>query len=257
MKLNMRLTKIEKSMMNTYLLLTFSIAWGTELLLILLYRLPLSSSAFLQVLYYIGLGFGCGMAPAYAAFIVERKCHGMMLRSFLRKVIETHSMKRCLGVLLLFGLIQFCACALQERYTGNPCYLFVLFMPLMIYGGGMEEVGWQGILQPLLQKRFPFLIAVLIEGAVWSIWHLPLWFIPGRNPGRSAQDYQKYLGIRSASCLVKYRLGWNVYSHVTMQLSQYKNSYNQRNTNIGSYGTSISYENKTITASRYNYHTLE
>lgn len=79
----------------------------------------------------------------------------------------------------------------------------------------------------------------------------------GRNPGRSAQNYQKYLGIRSASCLVKYRLGWNVYSHVTMQLSQYKNSYNQRNTNIGSYGTSISYENKTITASRYNYHTLE
>lgn len=55
----------------------------------------------------------------------------------------------------------------------------------------------------------------------------------GRDPGRSAQDYQKYLGIRSASCLVKYRLGWNVYSHVTMQLSQYKNSYNQRNTNIG------------------------
>ena len=47
--------------------------------------------------------------------------------------------------LLLFGLIQFCACALQERYTGNPWYLFVLFMPLMIYGGGMEEVGWQGI----------------------------------------------------------------------------------------------------------------
>jgi len=101
----MRLTKIEKSMMNTYLLLTFSIAWGTELLLILLYRTPLSTGAFLQVLYYIGLGFGCGM----------------------------------------------------------------------------EEVGWQGILQPLLQKRFPFLIAVLIEGAVWSIWHLPLWFIPASS----------------------------------------------------------------------------
>ena len=77
----------------------------------------------------------------------------------------------------------------------------------------------------------------------------------GRDPGRSAQDYQKYLGIRSASCLVKYRLGWNVYSHVTMQLSQYEDSYNQCNTNIGSYGTSISYENKTITAACYNYHT--
>lgn len=60
----------------------------------------------------------------------------------------------------------------------------------------------------------------------------------GRNPGRSAQNYQKYLGIRSAPCLVKYRLGWNVYSHVTMQLSQYEDSYNQCNTNIGSYGTS-------------------
>lgn len=52
----MRLTKIEKSMINTYLLLTFSIAWGTELLLIFLYCTPLSTSAFLQVVYYKKLG---------------------------------------------------------------------------------------------------------------------------------------------------------------------------------------------------------
>ena len=168
-------------MLKTYLLFAFLIAWVTELILIQLYHTPLATSSFLNVLYYIGLGFGCGMAPAYAAFIVERKYHGTTPRMFLKEILKTVSMKKCIAVLVLFGLIQFSACALQENYVGNPWYLFILFMPLMIYGGGLEEVGWQGILQPLLQKQFPFLISVLIEGVIWSIWHLPLWFIPASS----------------------------------------------------------------------------
>lgn len=180
-KINMSFTKNEKSMLKTYLLFAFLIAWSTELILILLYHTPLATSGFLNVLYYIGLGFGCGMAPAYAAFIVERKYHGTTPRMFLKKILKTVSMKQCIAVLALFGIIQFFACALQERYIGNPWYLFILFMPLMIYGGGLEEVGWQGILQPLLQKQFPFLAAVLIEGIIWSVWHLPLWFIPASS----------------------------------------------------------------------------
>lgn len=177
----MSFSKNEKSMLKTYLLFAFLIAWGTELILIVLYHTPLAASSFLNALYYIGLGFGCGMAPAYAAYIVKRKYHRITLRMFLREILRTVSMKQCIAVLALFGMIQFFACALQEHYTGNPWYLFILFIPLMVYGGGLEEVGWQGILQPLLQKRFPFLAAVLIEGIIWSVWHLPLWFIPASS----------------------------------------------------------------------------
>lgn len=75
------------------------------------------------------------------------------------------------------------ACVVQESYLGNPWYLFILYIPLMIFGGGLEEIGWRGVFQPLLEKRFSFIMAALIEGVIWSLWHLPLWFVPNASQG--------------------------------------------------------------------------
>lgn len=79
--------------------------------------------------------------------------------------------------------LQIVAGDLQESYLGNPWYLFILFMPMMIWGGGLEEIGWRGVFQPLLEKRFSFLVAALIEGVIWGVWHLPLWFVPNSTQG--------------------------------------------------------------------------
>ena len=38
-----------------------------------------------------------------------------------------------------------------------------------------EEPAWRGFLLPLLQRRFSPVTATLIIGAIWAIWHLPLW----------------------------------------------------------------------------------
>ena len=51
----------------------------------------------------------------------------------------------------------------------------------MIIGGGIEEIGWRGCLQPELQKKLPITISALIIGVIWAIWHLPLFFIIGTN----------------------------------------------------------------------------
>jgi membrane protease YdiL (CAAX protease family) len=52
-------------------------------------------------------------------------------------------------------------------------------LPLFIIGGGLEEIGWRGYLQPKLEKVTNYLVSVLIVGVIWSIWHLPLWLISG------------------------------------------------------------------------------
>lgn len=62
-----------------------------------------------------------------------------------------------------------------------PLYFAILSLPIMIIGGGFEEIGWRGFLQPSLEKRFSPLISSLIVGIVWAIWHAPLWFVPGTN----------------------------------------------------------------------------
>lgn len=177
------ITKENLRTLWSYLFYTFAIAWGTELLLIALFRFNLLNENATLFLYFTVIGFGAGMAPAYAAFIVQRKQTGIKLKAFCRQVFYTENVRRSIVVLLIFAVIQFASCAVQESYLGNPWYLFILFMPMMIWGGGLEEIGWRGVFQPLLEKRFSFLGAALVEGVIWSVWHLPLWFVPNSTQG--------------------------------------------------------------------------
>jgi uncharacterized protein len=54
-------------------------------------------------------------------------------------------------------------------------YLFVLFAN----GPLQEELGWRGYELPSLQKKHNPLESSLILGALWGLWHLPLFFMPG------------------------------------------------------------------------------
>ena len=42
-----------------------------------------------------------------------------------------------------------------------------------------EEIGWRGFALPHLQKRYNALLATLIVGILWGLWHLPLIFLGG------------------------------------------------------------------------------
>ncbi len=53
-------------------------------------------------------------------------------------------------------------------YLGT--FVFVLFL-----GGGLEEPGWRGFGQPVLQEKHSPLRATLILGLVWGVWHVPVY----------------------------------------------------------------------------------
>ena len=55
----------------------------------------------------------------------------------------------------------------------------------MVVFGGLEELGWRGLLLPALSKFFRYQIAALIVGVVWGLWHLPLFFMHGAAQYRS------------------------------------------------------------------------
>lgn len=48
----------------------------------------------------------------------------------------------------------------------------------LILGPTGEELGWRGLMQPLLAEQMGWLAASLTVGAVWFAWHLPLWLVP-------------------------------------------------------------------------------
>jgi membrane protease YdiL (CAAX protease family) len=53
-----------------------------------------------------------------------------------------------------------------------------------------EEVAWRGFVLPRLQARYGAVIAGLILGVMWGLWHTPLFFING-----TGQSHWPYLGF--------------------------------------------------------------
>jgi membrane protease YdiL (CAAX protease family) len=52
-------------------------------------------------------------------------------------------------------------------------------LAIMLFLGPIEEFGWRGVAQPLLQRHFAPLWAGMIIGVVWGIWHIPAFYLAG------------------------------------------------------------------------------
>lgn len=68
-----------------------------------------------------------------------------------------------------------------EKYNGKTVYTYMDIIPIAIFavliGPLGEETGWRGFALPRLQKRFGVVAATIILGSIWSLFHLPLWFV--------------------------------------------------------------------------------
>lgn len=64
----------------------------------------------------------------------------------------------------------------------QPVGLPVAFVFILLLGGPLqEELGWRGVLQERLQERWNALIASVVVGLTWGIWHPPF-FLPSSGP---------------------------------------------------------------------------
>ena len=64
--------------------------------------------------------------------------------------------------------------------VGNLWLSVLIFGQILVLGGPLgEEFGWRGYALPALTQHLGWRWASLIVGAVWALWHLPLFFIPG------------------------------------------------------------------------------
>ena len=53
-----------------------------------------------------------------------------------------------------------------------------MFFKFIVFGG-LEEIGWRYVFQPLLQEKFHYFQATILTFIIWSIWHLLFFYIDG------------------------------------------------------------------------------
>jgi len=128
--------------------------------------------------------------PLVAAVIVTAQESGRAgLRSLLSRIVRWRVAPIWYGVTILGPLVlTLAAIALHVALggqmpslgalIGSLPILLVTAVYMLIFVALGEEVGWRGYALPALQARYSALLASLILGVLWALWHLPVFFNP-------------------------------------------------------------------------------
>jgi membrane protease YdiL (CAAX protease family) len=140
--------------------------------------ISIKNNYFLYIPYLIG-----GWSPTIASYIAFKKENGTTLfKGWLKNIFDFKQNVLSYLLIVIFGIIYILPqCIISGYDNGAPLYAIIIMIPMMLFGGGLEETGWRYILQSELEKRFNFTVSTLIVSIIWWIWHLPLFFIQGVN----------------------------------------------------------------------------
>ncbi|MEQ8743016.1 CPBP family intramembrane glutamic endopeptidase [Parasphingorhabdus sp.] len=125
-------------------------------------------------------------APGIAGLILVLAYSGLTgLRAFLSRLL----LWRCAPVwwvfILLFIPAVFIAGSLVKGgpllapFSPEGAGPMISLMAMMLFLGPVEELGWRGVAQPLLQRQLAPFWAGAIIGAAWGLWHLPAFYLAG------------------------------------------------------------------------------
>lgn len=142
---------------------------------------------------FLGILFSIG--PALAAVIISQVMQGKIgVKNLLKGLLKWRVNLVWYLVALLGPIIIFVAGQVMTKLMdltveptvipSNP-FLFVVAVLTVILSNTGEEIGWRGFALPHLQKRYNALLATLIVGLLWSLWHLPLVFLTGNSMAQS------------------------------------------------------------------------
>lgn len=175
--------RTERTRLASYALLALGLSWAVWVPALLL----LGDGAVPVVM----LG---AFGPAVAAGIMVRR-EGGSIRHWLRRLAVVRLSARWYVAALTIPLVEPAVTTTVAVLDGATLDLGELaarlplvlggFVVVMLVGGGQEELGWRGWLLPRLQDGASPLVASLALGALWAVWHLPLFLLdmPGYADG--------------------------------------------------------------------------
>ena len=122
---------------------------------------------------------------------------------------------RWYAIILLFAPVLFTIAVLLDLASGDsdtsaqigktfasllsaPSTIIPFVIVTLINGPIPEELGWRGYALDQLQARWSALAASIILGALWTVWHLPLFFFQGMKHDVGIQSQWFWLFVLQA-----------------------------------------------------------
>jgi membrane protease YdiL (CAAX protease family) len=179
-----------------FLILTIIISWS-----LWIPAAALGLNAFSVPIIFL-LFFG-GLGPMISSLILTYTTLGRSgLKDLWERLTQFKKIKK-IHYLIIFILIPgicFLAIILESLFLKlgssfeyslelllSPISLIGLIIFTFFFGPLPEEIGWRGYGLDSLQEKWKPFLSTLILGIIWSIWHVPLFFMKG--------TYQNELGL--------------------------------------------------------------
>ncbi len=183
---------------GAYAALTFGISWIAWLCAGLMRVLGgEGSAAWDWAAIFLVLGT---LAPMFATYFLHGRlaAAGIAPASFAKTAFGLRPSWRAALVFFALAVWRYLMFSFVFGFPSSPgvaALSFLTGLPVLLLGGGLEEVGWRGFLEPCLTRAFggacdtsdegrvspagARLLAPLATGLVWGFWHLPLFLVPG------------------------------------------------------------------------------
>ena len=195
-----------------FFVVTFLWSWIVLIPIALLINFGIVEIDVSNLLIFLPISLIGALGPAAGAFFSLYTINGKgSVREYCKKFLSLKfGWKTWIYMFLIFGGAYFIAWIIPEFFGENrvsafiPVYIFPVYLLLMVFmGGGQEEIGWRGYILPFLEKKYGLITGSLILGIIWSIWHIPLWFIPG-----TTQVYMNFIAFTFMTIGYSYIFSW-------------------------------------------------
>jgi membrane protease YdiL (CAAX protease family) len=178
--------KMRKYPVTWFYILAFGISWLGMISIVLASR---GIAPFYRP-YFLFLSIFYAIGPALAAMIVTQVADGRAgIRELLKGLIRWRVGLVWYVVAVLGAIGLLLVAQVVTKLLGLTVTIVmpqVVLSPYVIFGvtvnflaNTCEEIGWRGFALPRLQKRYNALLATLIVGMLWGLWHFPLVFLAG------------------------------------------------------------------------------
>lgn len=178
----LRLFQVPTRALIGFFLLTFAITWGIVGMYIVAPKW--SATTFGEISGAHPLFFLATWSPAISAFAIVFFFGGSAgFKAFLSRILLWRISPFWVAFILLGTPVVFMIGSLIKGGSllaplpPGGASAVAAFAFMMLFLGPIEEFGWRGIAQPILQRHLAPIWAGSVLGTIWGIWHLPAFLL--------------------------------------------------------------------------------